>query len=153
MILFSAVFFLLRVAADQSAFCLDDPNGDPENSICFTGWPAVDAVCPNHNLNGAPHGHIDRRQMADALIKGYPDDCQTPNAEGIQRCTMTVMSHDFSKPGRPNMEYAYLWTDRYIDGHKRPSYQYGGLGWRRVCTFHIIGENPTDSNTASEQSK
>lgn len=126
MLLLAILSIFYIVAADNGNFCLTDISTRLKTTQCFTGWPGLAAVCPNHPRAGKQHGSISRDFIAKSLLLGYPDNCG-PLVHGVQRCTLTI--HHLDENTQKVSDYAYLWSDRTIDKDRQPSYTYGGLSW------------------------
>lgn len=123
------IIFAAGVLAQSANFCFHDYSAGQNIKVCFEGWPAVAAVCPNHSYRGIPYGYFERGNLAQDLYLGYPSNCQRPDASGRRQCTLvtTVIG-----PNQQIQAYATLMATRTVDRQGQPTYHHGGMYWLPV---------------------
>lgn len=115
-------------------FCQDMPATEVGPRICFTNWPGVAAVCPNHPYMEKSYGYLTNK----IIIENFDlNKCGSPDATGNQICHWKVQAADYSKLGHPPVQYVDLWTIRSINKERYPSYHYGGMSWPQVRSFFL----------------
>lgn len=143
MIWLFALSLLQLLIAQTTDFCIPDVT-KRFGLVCFTNWPEIEAVCPNHPFEGGKlHGRIAHDSLAEHLYLNYPLQCSRKDTHGKQRCTTTI----WSKTGK----YASLWADRSITKEGYPSYCYGGLSWFKVSVFRVPFFHQTNWNQGKQE--